>query len=168
VTTARGLALLRIGLGVEFGIWASAKTQEGWLQDGSVLAQVLSGYLPQAQPAYARFLESVVLPNVDFFARLVTVGEWAAAVTLTLGLYTRAGSLVGMWLVVNFMLMRGLNDVGGSIDRLFFLACLVCLLASAGQVWGLDGLRSGSRRVTNTWANPRAAAGAAQPLGARY
>jgi len=167
MSAARGLALLRIGLGVELAIWAWAKTSEGWLEDGSALAEVLAGYLPQSQTEYARFLESFVLPNVDLFAKLVTLAEWTAAGALVLGLFTRAGALLAMWLMVNFMLMRGPSDVSASIDRLFFLVCLVCFVTSAGRVLGLDGLGHRPQRVTNAWANPRAATAAAQPLLAR-
>lgn len=172
MTAARALALLRIGLGLEFAIWAWVKTQDGWLTSGSALEDLLGRYPAQAEPAYAQLLEMYVLPNVDIFSRLVTLGEWTAAVALTFGFFTRFGSLVGMWLTVNFMLMRGLFDVSGSIDHVFFLGCLVCLIAAAGNVWGLDGLlrdpeqKSGQvkpRPVANTWANPRAAFSTMRP-----
>ena len=174
MAAARGLALLRICLGLEFGMWAWAKLHDGWLTNGTALEELLTGYLPQSEPDYARFLETYVLPNVDVFARLVTVGELAAAVALTLGFLTRLGSLIGMWLTANFLLMRGVLDLSGSIDHVFFLACLVCLIASAGEVWGLDALlrrpaeprgeRPRPRQpVANTWANPRAAYSGMQP-----
>jgi uncharacterized membrane protein YphA (DoxX/SURF4 family) len=163
MTAARGLAVLRIGLGLEFAGWAWEKTSSGWLQNGSELAQLLAGYLPQAQPSYAVFLGSFVLPHVEVFAKLITLGEWTTAVALTLGLFTRAGSVVGMWLMVNFMLMRGLLDPSGSIDRVFFLICLVCFLASAGQVWGLDGMRKpASPPARNIWSNLPTAASVAE------
>jgi uncharacterized membrane protein YphA (DoxX/SURF4 family) len=179
MTAARALALLRVGLGLEFAIWAWIKTLDGWLTSGSALEVLLTRYLPQAEPDYAHLLEMYVLPNVDIFSRLVTIGEWTAALTLTFGFFTRFGSLVGMWLTANFMLMRGLLDVSGSIDHVSFLGCLVCLIAAAGNVWGLDALlldpepkpgRVKPRPVANTWANPRVAFSTMRPsLGtARY
>jgi hypothetical protein len=54
-------------------------------------------------------------------------------------LLTRLGAIVGMILNLNYMLMRAPLSNGGSIDRLFFLAELIFLLAAAGLVWGLDG-----------------------------
>src|SRR5205085_8022693 len=146
--------------------WAYSKTLDGWLTGGAPLEEVLASYLPQSEPTYGRFLESFVLPNADLFARLVTVGEWAVALALTLGFFTRLGSLIGMWLTANFLLMRGILDVSGTIDHVFFLACLVCLIASAGEAWGLDGLlRKPDRKrpVANTWANPRATFEAIRP-----
>jgi uncharacterized membrane protein YphA (DoxX/SURF4 family) len=80
------------------------------------------------------------LPNADVFARLFTLGEWVAGISLLLGLLTRLGALTGMWLMLNFMLLKGLPNIAGSIDRLFFLTCLVFLVTSAGLVWGLDGV----------------------------
>ena len=62
-----------------------------------------------------------------------------AGILLLLGLLTRLGSIVGLCLNLNYMLMKGLAANGGSIDRLFSLAELAFLLGAAGLVWGLDG-----------------------------
>ena len=70
---------------------------------------------------------------------LVTLGELTAGILLLLGLLTRFGAIIGMILNLNYMLMRAPLANGGSIDRLFFLAELIFLLAAAGLVWGLDG-----------------------------
>ena len=43
------------------------------------------------------------------FSQLVLLGEWVAALSLTLGLLTRLGALTSMWLVLNFMLAKGLR-----------------------------------------------------------
>ena len=69
----------------------------------------------------------------------MTVGEWAAGILLALGLLTRLGSIVGLWLNLNYVPMKGLAANGGSVDRLFMLAELAFLLGAAGLVWGLDG-----------------------------
>jgi hypothetical protein len=66
-------------------------------------------------------------------------GVFRSALLLLLGLLTRLGSLVSLWLVLNYMLMKGLPALAGSSDRLFALASLAFLLGSAGLVWGLDG-----------------------------
>ena len=73
------------------------------------------------------------------FSQLVTIGEWVAGLLLVLGLLTRLGSLVSIWLALNYMLMKGLPSLNGSSDRLFILASLAFLLGSAGLAWGLDG-----------------------------
>ena len=149
ITAAQALALCRMGFGLYFLAQAWDKTAKGWLTSGAPLASGLfgnpaaqpptRGFAANAEPFYRQFLESTVQPNALLFSQLVTIGEWAAGLLLVLGLLTRLGSLVSIWLVLNYMLMKGLPSLGGSSDRLFALASLAFLLGSAGLVWGLDG-----------------------------
>jgi uncharacterized membrane protein YphA (DoxX/SURF4 family) len=139
ISPGQGLALIRVGFGLYFIVQAMGKTAQRWLVDGGALTQRLQRSLEGAESFYRPFLEGTVLPNSLLFSQLVTIGEWVAGLSLVLGLLTRLGSLTGMWLVSNFMLMKGLANDAGSSDRLFFLACLVFLLTSPGLVWGLDG-----------------------------
>ncbi|MGH2585097.1 MAG: DoxX family protein [Dehalococcoidia bacterium] len=140
ISPAQGLAVTRMGFGLYFLASAWEKTMNGdWLESGAPLRQSLERSLPRAEGFYRPFLEDRVLPNADLFAQLVAIGEWVAGISLLFGLLTRVGALTGMWLTLNYMLMKGLENVSGSIDRLFFLTCLVFLLASAGLVWGADG-----------------------------
>lgn len=136
---AQTIALIRIGLGLEFLIWSWDKLHQGWLTSGAQLVQTVSGAVERAAGPYAGFLEEVVVPNAGLFAQFVTIGEIGAGISLCLGLLTRLGAATGMWLALNFMLMRGVLGVEASIDRVFFLGCAACLLTSAGRVWGLDG-----------------------------
>src|SRR5262249_15633104 len=132
------------GFGLYFVSMALDKTLRGWLTDGGAqLAGQLQNQVPRAEGFYRPFLEGTVLPNAGLFAQLVTLGEWATGVLLLLGLLTRLGALVGLWLNLQYMLMKGLPVAGGSIDRLFVLADVVFILAAAGLVWGLDGLWRG-------------------------
>jgi thiosulfate dehydrogenase (quinone) large subunit len=140
ISPAQGLALTRIGFGLYFVAQALDKTTKNWLGDGGPLTQYIQPVLPRSEDFYRPFLEGTVLPNALLFSQLVTIGEWVAGLSLTLGLLTRLGALTGMWLVLNYMMMKGLPSVAGSSDRLFLLSCLVFLLTSAGLVWGLDGL----------------------------
>jgi uncharacterized membrane protein YphA (DoxX/SURF4 family) len=140
ISAGQGLALARIGFGLYFVAQALDKTTKGWLLDGGPLSQQLERAVSgNAEAFYRPFLEGTVLPNASLFAQLVVLGEWTAGICLTLGLLTRLGSLIGMWLVTNYMLMKGLTNLAGSNDRMFFVSCLAFALASAGLVWGLDG-----------------------------
>ena len=149
ITSAQTLALCRIGFGLYFISYAWDKTRNNWLASGAPMAGFLfgnpnaspptGGVVANSTPFYADFLRSVVQPNPLPFSQLVTVGEWAAGILLVLGLLTRLGSLVGLWLNLNYVLMKGLAANGGSVDRLFMLAELAFLLGAAGLVWGLDG-----------------------------
>jgi uncharacterized membrane protein YphA (DoxX/SURF4 family) len=140
ITPGQGLAITRMGFGLYFLSSAWDKTtNRNWLDSGDPLRQSLERSLGAAEGFYRPFLEDTVLPNSDLFAELVVLGEWAAGISLLFGLLTRLGALTGMFLMVNYMLMKGLESSSGSVDRLFFLACLVFLVASAGLVWGVDG-----------------------------
>ena len=152
ISAAKALALCRIGFGLYYISYAFDKTSKGWLTDSAQFATMFGnpaaqpptrGALATADPMYSAFLQSVVQPNALLFSQLVTIGEWTAGILLLLGLLTRLGAIVGIWLNVNYMLMKGLTSNGGSIDRLFAFSDLLFLLAAAGLVWGLDGaLRS--------------------------
>jgi thiosulfate dehydrogenase [quinone] large subunit len=144
LTGRQGLALLRIGLGLLFLVSALDKTIKGWLGSGEALTQTLQTNLPKAEAFYRPLLEGTVLPQADRFAQLVTLGEWAAGLSLTLGLLTRLGALTALWLLLNYMAMKGillgqwLNPMASG-DRLYAVAALACCLAAAGLTWGLDG-----------------------------
>ena len=171
ISAAQGLALVRIAFGLYMILSALSKTTQGWLTNGGPLSQILQQSLPRADPFYRAFLEGTVLPNVNLVAQLVTLGEWVVGLSLLLGLLTRVGSLVGMWLLLNFMLMKGLANAAGSGDRLYFVLCLACFLGAAGLTWGLDGLLQ--RRLAGTAAarwllgSPRAHLSAAGSLDRR-
>jgi thiosulfate dehydrogenase (quinone) large subunit len=139
LSAVQALPIIRVGFGLYFLSQALDKTINGWFSSGEPLARILQPALPRAEVVYRPFLEGTVLPNVGLFAQLVTFGEWVVGLSLVLGLLTRGGALLGMWLNANYMLMKGLMNNAGSSDRLFFLTELMFLLAAAGLVWGLDG-----------------------------
>jgi thiosulfate dehydrogenase (quinone) large subunit len=136
-----GVALLRIGFGLYFLATAIDKVRKGWLSDPGPMSQFIGGALQrgQAEPFYRPFLEGVVLPNALVFSQAVALGELLVGGSLILGLFTVLGSLGSAFLVVNYMLMKGLLNNAGSNDRLFLLASAVFIMTSAGLVWGLDG-----------------------------
>src|SRR3954447_22416916 len=139
---AHGLALLRIGFGLYFLSQIYAKVTGGWLSSADPLMRGFIGPSLQnntAQNFYRPFLENVVQPNALLFSQLVTLGELVVTISLTLGLFTRLGGGLGMWLNLNYMLMKGLANNAGSNDRLWFLAELIFAVTAAGLVWGLDG-----------------------------
>jgi thiosulfate dehydrogenase [quinone] large subunit len=136
---AQGLSLLRMAFGLYFVVSALRKTTTGWLDSGQALSGFVQQHLEASPPLYSSFLETTVLPNADRFSHLILLGEWVAGLSLLFGFLTRLGALSGMWLMVNYMLAKGLPDFDGSQDRLFFASCAVFALSAAGLVWGLDG-----------------------------
>jgi uncharacterized membrane protein YphA (DoxX/SURF4 family) len=142
ISSGTGLDLVRIGFGLYFLSQAWDKTAKGWLTNADPLRNFLKGSLPNAVGFYQPFVERMVLPNAGLFAILATLGEWVVGLSLIFGLFTRVGALIAINLNLNFMFIKGLASAGGSIDRLFLLACLAFLLASAGLELGLDGVLS--------------------------
>lgn len=140
LSAARGMALIRIGFGLYYFSQVYDKVQKHWLTSGDPMTMFIKGQLPHSTAGYKSFLSNTVLPNAGLFSTLVTLGEITATVLLVLGLFTRAGALVGIFLNLNYMLCKGITLPGGSVDRLFILTDLVLLLTAAGLVWGLDGV----------------------------
>ncbi len=136
----QGLALLRAGLGLLFLSSAFGHLQRNWLITPEPLRQSIDGYLQRGQTDtfYRPFLEGIVLPNALLFSQLIVLGELIVAASLILGLLTRVGAAISIWLLLNFMLMKGLANPAGSGDRLYLLVSLVCIFTPAGLAWGLD------------------------------
>lgn len=149
ITGRQGLALVRMVLGVLLLVSGIGKIGSGWMTSGEAMTQTVQQNVPKAEAFYRPFLEGTVLPNATLFSQLVTLGELAAGASLLLGLFTRIGAVVTMWLMLQYMLMKGtlfgqyLNGMTYS-DRVYFLAGLACFLAAAGLSWGLD-------RVLGRW-----------------
>jgi uncharacterized membrane protein YphA (DoxX/SURF4 family) len=136
----RVIAVLRIAVGLYFLREAISKIGQGWLSGGSAFARSVNGYSGAHSGFYHQFVANVILPHASVFAVLVTLGEWLVAISLTLGLLTRAGALVALWLNLNFMVLRGVTNPSGTLDKVFVVAELLFLITAAGRVWGLDGL----------------------------
>jgi uncharacterized membrane protein YphA (DoxX/SURF4 family) len=90
-------------------------------------------------PWYKDFLETTVLPNSHLFAQFTAWGEVIAGVLLTLGLLTGLGSLLGLWLVLNYGLASYWMTPNGFGFHLMLVAILTaCFFGRAGRRWGLD------------------------------
>ena len=107
------------------------------------MTQTIQQNLPKTEGFYKPFLEGTVLPHATTFSQLIAVGELVSGVSLLLGLLTRVGAIVTMWLMLNYMAMKGtmfhqyLNGQTYS-DRIYFVVGLACALAGAGLALGLD------------------------------
>jgi thiosulfate dehydrogenase [quinone] large subunit len=82
----------------------------------------------------------VVAANYGLFAPLIVLGELGAGLLLFLGLFTRLGAAVGMWLSLNYMWMKGWLVNDAYLDRGWLVCQFVIFLVGAGLVAGLDGL----------------------------
>ena len=102
---ARGLAVLRVMLGVFFIFEAVGK--RAWLLDTAPLNAMLQSWLQTAGPNSRWYLETVCLPGVAIFARLVPLGEAAAGLALITGTYTRLAAFMALLMVLNFHVASG-------------------------------------------------------------
>ena len=138
----QGMALVRIAVGLYFLVQGITKSTGGWLSSSDPLLKTFIGPALErnsAEAFYRPFLENVVQPNGLLFSQLVAIAEISVGICLILGLLTRPAGIVAMFLNLNYMLMKGLVNSNGSIDRLFFAMEIVFVLTAAGLVWGLDG-----------------------------
>ncbi len=101
------LVILRLHLGVIFIITVAGKIFRP--EPFSVeMVSYLQGYsMRVASGPYQYFQQQVVFPHAAAFSYLVMVGEVVAGLSLLLGLCTRVGALVAMFLFLNYMLSKG-------------------------------------------------------------
>jgi uncharacterized membrane protein YphA (DoxX/SURF4 family) len=124
------------------------------------MVRFIQPQLERSEAFYRPFLEGVVLANATLFAQLVVIGEAFTALTFTLGLMTRPAALGGIWLLMNYMLMKGLPSPFGSLDRVMLVIFIACGLAGAGLTWGIDSRLSRIQHPAVRWLTgaPRRAA----------
>jgi thiosulfate dehydrogenase [quinone] large subunit len=133
------LVILRLHLGVILLI-----TVVGKMTGSQPFSVEMVGYLQnfsmRVAPAfYQSFIQQVVLPHADLFSYLVLTGEVVAGVSLLLGLCTRVGAVVAMFLFLNYMFSKGNYFWSpNSEDAAVFFSALVCCIGAAGRVFGVD------------------------------
>ena len=100
---------------------------------------------------YADFVAAVVLPNFLLFAWLTFFVELAIGLSLTFGLFTRLGALVGLLWSLN--LAVGLLSVPGEWPWSYLMLIMwhgLFLVSVQWQSWGLDGLWRRRRQTGQT------------------
>jgi uncharacterized membrane protein YphA (DoxX/SURF4 family) len=148
------IAALRVGMGVYFAkaIWTKLAlvrvarflpvpvTSARWLTTMPRLVARQADGNPLLW--YRAFLEQVVLPHATLFAHLTAWGEVVAGTLLTLGLFTRGGALVALWLVLNYGLATQWMSPSQLTLHVVLASLLVVFAATrAGDRWGLDAVR---------------------------
>jgi uncharacterized membrane protein YphA (DoxX/SURF4 family) len=144
------IAAARIATGSLFLLFGEYKVAGPQFAHGG-FQQYLQGYIQgDAVSFYRPFLAHVILPHAVFFGYLVGVLELCIAMSLLLGLWVRANSVLGALFMLNLALAswwapgHGVafwRYFGSELDTisLFFLF-LIFFAADAGLVWGLDGM----------------------------
>jgi thiosulfate dehydrogenase [quinone] large subunit len=93
-------------------------------------------------PWYKSFLMDVVIPNKELFGHLVVWGEILVGGCLILRLLTRWSSIVGLFMMVNYIFGPGMARGGAPLaqQETFAVAFLMFILSNPGRTLGLDAL----------------------------
>ncbi len=90
---------------------------------------------------YQAFVQTVILPNSLFFAKLITFGEIGIGVSYILGAWVRFSGPAALFLNLNFLLATqhtGMASIG--INLAFMIIHLSLFWSRAGHCFGLDTL----------------------------
>jgi uncharacterized membrane protein YphA (DoxX/SURF4 family) len=102
---ATGLRVLAVFLGVFLIFEGLGKL--AWLGSSAALGEQLQGWLKSAPPSSRWYLETIAIPGLPLFARLVCLGELAAGAALVIGFWTRLAALLAFLMVLNFHFASG-------------------------------------------------------------
>ena len=144
------LAGIRIFTGIWWALHGYGKlSSPTWAALGGGCAQILQSMSGATSGVYHDFIVNVVLPNVSLFAHLVAWGETLTGVSLALGLFTRLGGAVGVFLPLNYWLAKsGFAHLDGysGLDLAALALSLINLLLPTGLYAGIDGIIAGRKR----------------------
>jgi uncharacterized membrane protein YphA (DoxX/SURF4 family) len=103
-TTAAAIALrvMALGIGIFFVAMGAQKIE--WLFNSGPLMQRFEQWIPTASSTALWYLDTIAIPGVDVFARLVPIAEICAGVALIVGLLTRVTATLALIMVINFHL----------------------------------------------------------------
>jgi uncharacterized membrane protein YphA (DoxX/SURF4 family) len=124
-----GLVALRLCLGVFFLFEAISKV--GWFASSAVLRSRFAEWVQTVPPVSRAYLETVCIPGVEIFARVVPVAEFAVAAAFLLGGYTRLAASLALLMVLNFHFASGVIFQYSYLTNGYGLPVLGGLLALA-------------------------------------
>jgi uncharacterized membrane protein YphA (DoxX/SURF4 family) len=102
-----GPAILRICIGLFFVFEAIGKIR--WVTNASLLGDQLSGWSKAASAGSISqwYLQTVALPGVAYFARLVPLGEISSGLAMILGFWTPFAAFIAFFMALNFLIASG-------------------------------------------------------------
>lgn len=78
-----------------------------WFTDSGILAARLDGWRANAAPSTRWYIETVAMPGLPLFARLVPLAELSTGAALVVGFWTRLAAVLALLMVANFHVARG-------------------------------------------------------------
>jgi uncharacterized membrane protein YphA (DoxX/SURF4 family) len=145
------VAVVRMASSVFFLFFGEYKVFDSGFAHGG-FQQYLGGYLQGSAVSFYRpVLAHVILPHAVFFGYLVGVFELFIGLSLLLGLYVRAASVLGALHMISLTLATWWEPGHGAATWRYFGAELdhlplvflfiIFYAADAGKTWGFDDLR---------------------------
>jgi uncharacterized membrane protein YphA (DoxX/SURF4 family) len=150
-TYAFWLAIFRIYTGAFWLMHGIPKFTHG--QDFMPPTGMMTGFINNAithtSGPYQWFLTNIVLQNASLFAELVRLGEVVTGLLLILGLFTRAGAVIGILLSLNYLTASGdlahLTVLLSGLNSAALMLSLINLVLPTGRILGIDGLLARSK-----------------------
>lgn len=97
---ATGLRALALLLGVFMLFMGISKFS--WLTDTTVIASRFTEWRDAGPPAARWYLETLAIPGLPLFARVVPLAELATGLALILGFWTRLAAGLALFMILNF------------------------------------------------------------------
>lgn len=149
---SRALALLRIGVGLFFLIFAQYKILSTQFTLHGGFQFWINRFLTEggAYPFMISILRDFVLPHSTPIAFLVAYGEFAIGLALILGVFVRPASVAGLIYMLTLLFASDYPGssaplwqyFGASLSHSVFALCFVTFLrADAESVWSLRGAK---------------------------
>ena len=142
---------------------------EMFMPPTGIFGEVVTNGLAATHGIFHNVLATLVAPNLAIFAELVRLGEVVAGALLVLGFFTRLGGLIGVFLALNYILVKhhlGSVDGWSSLDGAALLMSAVNLVLPTGRVLGLDWLLGRLRRTPSV--APAASGPSTAPMTAEF
>ena len=97
-----GLALRIMAILVGIFFVSMALNKLSWITDSDILVDKFEILSKGAPPIVRSYIETVAMPGAPVFARIVPLAEFATALALILGFWTRLAALVALFMILNF------------------------------------------------------------------
>ncbi len=96
----------------------------------------------QSMPGWYRALvDGLIIPNADLFAYLTAYGELLLGISLLLGCLMRPAIILGLFMVIHFMLAKGISPFRPTNHDTFYILLLYTVyLCRAQTKYKLDDL----------------------------
>lgn len=132
------MAIARVSLGLFFLIACAGMMQMGhaWPQK---MAEFFTMFDGKSAGFYWPFIRDYAIPHNVLIGYMVVFGEMAVGLALVTGTCTRLASFFGLFMVINFMLLKGYPVwAPTNHDTLYCVLLLVFMLCGAGRSFGFD------------------------------